>query len=29
MHKTRDFAFELKAINEDGTFEGYGSVFGV
>lgn len=27
--KTRDFAFELKAINEDGTFEGYGSVFGV
>lgn len=28
MHK-RDFAFELKAINEDGTFEGYGSVFGV
>ena len=29
MHKTRDFDFELKAINEDGTFEGYGSVFGV
>lgn len=29
MHKTRDFAFELKAINDDGTFEGYGSVFGV
>lgn len=28
MHK-RDFAFELKAINDDGTFEGYGSVFGV
>jgi len=29
MHKTRDFAFELKSINDDGTFEGYGSVFGV
>lgn len=29
MHKTRDFDFELKAINDDGTFEGYGSVFGV
>lgn len=29
MHKIRDFAFELKAINEDGTFDGYGSVFGV
>ena len=28
-NKTRDFAFELKAIKEDGTFEGYGSVFGV
>ena len=28
MHK-RDFAFQLKAINEDGTFDGYGSVFGV
>lgn len=27
--KTLDFGFELKAINEDGTFEGYGSVFGV
>lgn len=27
--KTRDFSFELKALNEDGTFEGYGSVFGV
>lgn len=27
--KTRDFAFELKSLNEDGTFEGYGSVFGV
>jgi uncharacterized protein len=26
---TRDFAFELKSINADGTFEGYGSVFGV
>lgn len=29
MQKTRDFAFELKAINDDGTFDGYGSVFGV
>ena len=28
-NKTRDFAFELKALKEDGTFEGYGSVFGV
>lgn len=28
-NKTRDFAFELKSISEDGTFEGYGSVFGV
>lgn len=27
--KTRDFGFELKSLNEDGTFEGYGSVFGV
>lgn len=27
--KTRDFAFELKSLKEDGTFEGYGSVFGV
>lgn len=27
--KTLDFGFELKAIKEDGTFEGYGSVFGV
>ena len=26
---TRDFAFELKSIKADGTFEGYGSVFGV
>jgi uncharacterized protein len=29
---TRDFidcAFECKAVNDDGTFEGYGSVFGV
>jgi uncharacterized protein len=26
---TRDFAFELKSISADGTFEGYGSVFGV
>lgn len=28
-NKTRDFAFELKSIQEDGTFDGYGSVFGV
>lgn len=27
--KSLDFGFELKALNEDGTFEGYGSVFGV
>lgn len=27
--KTRDFSFELKSISETGTFEGYGSVFGV
>jgi HK97 family phage prohead protease len=27
--KTRDFAFELKSLKDDGTFEGYGSVFGV
>lgn len=27
--RTRDFAFEVKAIQEDGTFTGYGSVFGV
>lgn len=27
-NKTRDFAFELKSIQEDGTFSGYGSVFG-
>jgi len=27
--KTRDFAFELKSLKEDGIFEGYGSVFGV
>ncbi|BBB65903.1 primosome assembly protein PriA [Undibacterium sp. YM2] len=25
----RDFGFELKDLKEDGTFEGYGSVFGV
>jgi HK97 family phage prohead protease len=29
MTKTRDFGFELKSISDDGTFEGYGSVFGV
>lgn len=27
--KTRDFVFQVKAISEDGTFTGYGSVFGV
>ena len=27
--KTLDFGFELKSISEDGTFDGYGSVFGV
>lgn len=27
--RTKDFAFEVKAINEDGTFTGYGSVFNV
>ncbi len=29
MHKQRDFDFELKALNDDGSFDGYGSVFGV
>ena len=28
-NKTRDFAFELKSLKEDGSFDGYGSVFGV
>jgi HK97 family phage prohead protease len=27
--KIRDFALEVKAVKDDGTFEGYGSVFGV
>jgi len=27
--KTLDFGFELKASKEDGTFEGYGSVFNI
>jgi uncharacterized protein len=27
--KVRDFDLELKAVNDDGTFNGYGSVFGV
>lgn len=26
--KKMDFRFEIKSINEDGTFEGYGAVFG-
>ena len=29
MKKTLDFPFQLKEINADGTFHGYGSVFGV
>lgn len=29
MNKTIDFPFQLKQINADGTFHGYGSVFGV
>ena len=28
-HKTLDFGFELKATKDDGTFEGYGSVFNI
>ena len=28
-NKTLDFGFELKSSNEDGTFEGYGSVFSI
>ena len=27
--KVRDFDFEVKAVNEDGSFNGYGSVFDV
>lgn len=27
--KVRDFDFDIKAVEEDGTFNGYGSVFGV
>ncbi len=27
-HETKDFPLELKAVNEDGTFEGYLSVYG-
>lgn len=27
--KVRDFDFEVKSVGEDGTFNGYGSVFGV
>jgi hypothetical protein len=29
MHETRAFAFEVRAAGEDGSIEGYGSVFGV
>lgn len=28
-HKTLDFRFEMKAPKDDGTFEGYGSVFNI
>lgn len=28
-NKTMDFAFDLKATKDDGTFEGYGSVFSI
>ena len=27
--KVRDFDFDIKAVSEDGKFNGYGSVFGV
>jgi HK97 family phage prohead protease len=27
--RQRDFGFQVKAVKDDGTFEGYGSVFGV
>ena len=29
MNKTLDFHFQLKALSDSGTFEGYGSIFGV
>ena len=29
MNKTLDFAFKLKEVKADGSFHGYGSVFGV
>lgn len=29
MYKIRDFGLSLKAVADDGTFSGYGSVFGV
>jgi HK97 family phage prohead protease len=29
MRRTRDFDFEIKAVEKNGTFTGYGSVFGV
>jgi HK97 family phage prohead protease len=28
MLKTKDFTLEVKGLSEDGTFEGYGSIFG-
>lgn len=28
QHKTKSFALQVKALGDDGTFEGYGSVFG-
>ncbi|MCX7177709.1 MAG: HK97 family phage prohead protease [Proteobacteria bacterium] len=27
--RTKDFAFKLNQVNADGTFHGYGSVFGI
>lgn len=28
MMKTKDFALQVKDLSEEGTFEGYGSIFG-
>lgn len=27
-HKTKDFALQVKGVSDEGTFEGYGSIFG-
>ena len=27
MFKTKDFALHVKDVSEEGTFEGYGSIF--